>query len=465
MALYGYGTFLFLLLLRIAVEQRPINGSTFSFLSDANANITGKRWAVLVAGSSGYENYRHQADVCHAYQILRKGGLQDENIIVFMYDDIAYNINNPRPGIIINKPDGNDVYQGVPKDYTGKHCNTKNLYAVLLGNKTALTGGSGKVLVSGPSDHIFIYYADHGSPGLIGMPFGDDVYAKDLITVFKKKHDARAYKSMVFYLEACDAGSMFEGLLTEDMNIYAVTASNANEYSWGTYCPGDYPYPPSEYDTCLGDLFSVAWMEDSDIHDSRKECLKQQYKLVRRRTAIDNLEYRSHVMQYGNLELSKDFLLTYMGSNPENDNYTFTESNSLPLTSRVASQYDADLLHFWHKYVKAPKDSLEKVEAERKLSREINNRKHVDYSIDHIATSLFGQEKGSEVLKSIRPTSQALVDDWDCLKMLVKTYEKYCGSLSKYGKKYTRAFANMCNAGIRVEQMTMACTKACIMNT
>ena len=53
-----------------------------------------------------------QADVCHAYQILKKGGLKDENIIVFMYDDIAFNPENPRPGVIINKPNGNDVYQG-----------------------------------------------------------------------------------------------------------------------------------------------------------------------------------------------------------------------------------------------------------------------------------------------------------------------------------------------------------------
>ena len=56
-----------------------------------------------------------QADVCHAYQILKKGGLKDENIIVFMYDDIAFDKSNPRPGVIINKPDGDDVYEGVPK--------------------------------------------------------------------------------------------------------------------------------------------------------------------------------------------------------------------------------------------------------------------------------------------------------------------------------------------------------------
>ncbi|XLT25466.1 hypothetical protein HN873_056758, partial [Arachis hypogaea] len=75
----------------------------------------GNRWGVLVAGSNGYENYRHQADVCHAYQVLKKGGLKDENIIVFMYDDIANNTQNPKPGTIINKPNGPDVYKGVPK--------------------------------------------------------------------------------------------------------------------------------------------------------------------------------------------------------------------------------------------------------------------------------------------------------------------------------------------------------------
>lgn len=56
-----------------------------------------------------------KADVCHAYQIMRKGGLKDENIVVFMYDDIANNRYNPRPGIIINHPKGEDVYAGVPK--------------------------------------------------------------------------------------------------------------------------------------------------------------------------------------------------------------------------------------------------------------------------------------------------------------------------------------------------------------
>jgi legumain len=55
---------------------------------------------------------------------------------------------------------------------------------------------------------------------------------------------------------------MFEGLMPEDLNIYVTTASNANENSWGIYCPGMNPSPPAEYITCLGDAYSVSWMED-----------------------------------------------------------------------------------------------------------------------------------------------------------------------------------------------------------
>ena len=43
-----------------------------------------------------------------------------------------------------------------------------NFYAVLLGNASAVTGGSGKVLSSGPLDKVFVYYTDHGGPGVLG---------------------------------------------------------------------------------------------------------------------------------------------------------------------------------------------------------------------------------------------------------------------------------------------------------
>jgi glycosylphosphatidylinositol transamidase (GPIT) subunit GPI8 len=57
------------------------------------------------------------------------------------------------------------------QDYTGADVHADNFYAALLGNKSALTGGSGKVVDSGPNDHIFVYYTDHGGPGVLGKKF------------------------------------------------------------------------------------------------------------------------------------------------------------------------------------------------------------------------------------------------------------------------------------------------------
>ncbi|XP_047049253.1 vacuolar-processing enzyme-like [Lolium rigidum] len=432
-------------------------------------DVVGTRWAVLIAGSNEYYNYRHQADVCHAYQIMKKGGLKDENIIVFMYDDIAHNPDNPRPGVIINHPNGSDVYAGVPKDYTGKDVNANNFLAALLGDKSKLTGsGSGKVVSSGPDDHIFVYYADHGGPGVLGMPDDEEyLYANDLVQTLKKKHAGGAgYKSLAFYLEACESGSIFEGLLPGNISVYATTASNAEESSWGTYCPGDDDgAPPPEYDTCLGDLYSVSWMEDSDVHNLHTESLRQQYGVVKDRTsAHETYSLGSHVMQYGDLGLNEQSLYLFMGTDPANDNASFV-GNSLPsLRGAAVNQRDADLLHFWHKYWRSAEGSTRKGEARRRLVDMMARRSHVDSSLELIGNLLFGFEEGPKVLNAVRSAGQPLVDDWDCLKYMVRRFEERCGGLGQYGMKHMRSVANICNAGVREEAMDKAASQACAIN-
>ncbi|KAL6633885.1 hypothetical protein ACP70R_026556 [Stipagrostis hirtigluma subsp. patula] len=432
-------------------------------------DAVGTRWAVLVAGSSGYGNYRHQADVCHAYQILMKGGLKEENIVVFMYDDVANSALNPRPGIIINHPQGEDVYAGVPKDYTGNQVTTENFYAVLLGNKTAVTGGSRKVIDSKPDDHIFIYYSDHGGPGVLGMPNLPYLYAGDFMKVLRQKHASNSYTKMVIYVEACESGSIFEGLMPGDLNIYVMTASNAEESSWGTYCPGMEPSPPSEYITCLGDLYSVSWMEDSECkelcgifetHNLKEETIKEQYEVVKKRTSDTNsYGVGSHVMEYGDKTFKGEKLYLYQGFNPANANVT----NKLDWQSRKAAvnQRDADILFLWKRYELLHEKSEEKLEILRKISETVMHRKHLDSSIDFIGKLLFGFVNGPSMLQAVRPSGQPLVDDWDCLKRTVRIFETHCGSLTQYGMKHMRALANICNSGIPDTAMKQASISAC----
>ncbi|XP_020587480.1 vacuolar-processing enzyme-like [Phalaenopsis equestris] len=403
-----------------------------------------------------------KADVCHAYQVMKNGGLRDENIVVFMYDDIAYNEENPRQGIIINRPEGDDLYAGVPKDYVGDNVNVDNFFAVLLGDKKAVCGGSGKVVESGPNDHIFIFYSDHGGPGVLGMPTYPYLYADDLISVLKKKHASNSYKSMVIYIEACESGSIFEGLLPADTAIYATTASNAVESSWGTYCPGESPSPPAEYWTCLGDLYSTSWMDDSDILNLRTETLKQQYELVKKRTSVDyTYNQGSHVMQYGQLGLNSENVFRYIGSNPTNDNSTFIEDNSLTFTQSHVNQRDADLIYYWHKFLKSPKGSSKKLDARKELLDIMTHRLQLDNSVKLIGKLLFRSEKGIEILNTVRPSGMPLADHWACLKLMVRTFKTHCRSLSQYGMKHMRSLANICNAGIEKETMAKVSADVC----
>ncbi|CAN6968370.1 unnamed protein product [Brassica oleracea var. botrytis] len=447
--------FLFLYaLLLLSAQSRKTEHDTES--SDDGAE--GTRWAVLVAGSKEYENYRHQADICHAYQILRKGGLKDENIIVLMYDDIAYNPKNPKPGVIINRPGGEDVYQGVPKVLT-----SFNLYIyifffnVILGNESGVTGGSGKVVKSGPNDHIFIYYADHGARGFLSMPTGEGLYAEDFIKVLEKMHKLKRYKKMVIYVEACESGSMFEGLLKTNLNIYAVTASSAEESSSGIYCGYTYPPSPPEYNgLCLGDEFSVSWLEDSELHDMRKETLKQQYQVVKRRTRS------SHVCRFGSEELLNDYLVSYIGTNPENKNFSRAALTASQISNlSLVNTREIPLLYLRKKIQNAPVGSPERQEAQKNLIDEMNHRKQIDQNIIEILRLSLNQSNVLDLLTSTRTTGQPLVDDWDCFKTLVKSFKNQCGAKMEYGMKYAGALANICNMGVDVKQHVSAIEQAC----
>ena len=71
------------------------------------------------------------------------------------------------------------------------------------------------------------------------------------------------YEKLVYYLEACESGSMFQNL-DASLGIYAVSAASPSESSWAAYCPPDDVVNGVHVGSCLGDLFSIKWMEDTE---------------------------------------------------------------------------------------------------------------------------------------------------------------------------------------------------------
>lgn len=263
----------------------------------------GNTWVVLVAGSTGWGNYRHQSSVCKAYQLAHQAGVPDEHIITFMADDIANNTQNPFPGKIFNEiyvEGGNNVnvYEGVVKDYIAKQASTKNLVNVLSGNPT--TGGSGKTLRSTADDNVFVFYDDHGNSGIIGMPTGELFHDYDLATAFKAMEEKKMFKNLIFFMSACYSGSMFykQNL---PKNVYVATSAPTSTSSYA--CLRD-----SKLRTFLSSCWPHGWIHSIDEHGLNTDfgtIFEDSYNYAR-----DNSP--TVPCQYGDLDMKQKTFLGFM---------------------------------------------------------------------------------------------------------------------------------------------------------
>ncbi|CAF3568370.1 unnamed protein product [Rotaria sordida] len=400
--------------------------------------ISAANWAVLVAGSNGWYNYRHQADVCHAYQILHKNGIPDSNIIVMMYDDLATNQENPTKGIIINHPNGKDVYHGVPHDYTRTDVTPKNFINILLGNKEAMQGiGSGKVLESGPDDNVFIYFTDHGAVGLVAFPTGV-LYAKDLNDTITKMHSQKQYKQMVIYIEACESGSMFEDILLNNINIYGTTASNAEESSYACYYD-------EKRGTYLGDLYSVVWMEDSDVEKIDQESLYQQYLITKKKTN------ESHVMQYGDLTLGKTHNVSEFQSakkqlHKSQRNFIHDYDNNILRNDAVPTE-SVRLSIIARRLANIEENSIEKENLERQLGQLLNDRALITNYMQKIASISLSMNHG-DYLEIVIEKHMKLTQH-DCYKSVTQYIHEKCFDLqNEFVLNKLYIMANLCEIGL-----------------
>ncbi len=100
------------------------------------------------------------------------------------------------------RPGGPNVYAGVPKDYTGAQVTPDNFLRLLVGGdpEGGLPPGA-KTLDSGPDDHVFVYFADHGAPNMIMFPGGAHVSASQLRAANEEMRRRRRFGRMVYYVE------------------------------------------------------------------------------------------------------------------------------------------------------------------------------------------------------------------------------------------------------------------------
>jgi hypothetical protein len=180
-------------------------------------------YAVLVAASEGWKNYRHQADVLGFYHYLKGEGYDDDHIILIMADDIAYNERNPLQGVVRREVSGNNLYEDVVIDYKLGDISLGDLKQILTSEPSdayPVTLGSSK------SDNVLFFWSGHGTQNGWKWKETENLDADFAKSVFSDMQ----FRKMFAFIETCYSGGVAQGCIGIP-GLLMMTAANPYETS------------------------------------------------------------------------------------------------------------------------------------------------------------------------------------------------------------------------------------------
>lgn len=291
---------------------------------------------------------------------------------------------------------------------------------------------------------MFINFSDHGAPGLIAFPTSY-LYAKDLHPVFEFMYANGLYKSLVFYLETCESGSMFQDLKL-DHGIYGLSAANPTESSWGYYCPPQDKVGGVSIGSCLGDHFSINWMEDTDKGDLTKS-LDAHFQIIKKATTM------SQVMQWGDLSFINEPISNYLSGRGAKS----TSSGFLDLLKEYFAteektegeawdSRDNKLLYLINRFKISQSEEDFQALQEEYYERQYFDKKFSALKANMKLTGNYSKSANNE-----------------CLEIQVNNFENSCRKLTDYGLKYVKYLAEMCDNSNMLtahmqEHISLVCT-------
>ena len=180
-------------------------------------------YAVLVAASKGWKNYRHQADVLGMYHYLKGKGYDDDHIILIMADDIAYNEKNPLQGVVRREIGGDNLYKDLQIDYRLGDLTLEDLKQILTCNPSEaypLTLGSSE------NDNVLFFWSGHGTQQGWKWKEEEDLNADFARAMFSDMQ----FRKMFAIVETCYSGAVAQDC-TGIPGLLLMTAANPYEPS------------------------------------------------------------------------------------------------------------------------------------------------------------------------------------------------------------------------------------------
>ena len=203
--------------------------------------LTGQ-YAVLVQGSNGFSNYRHQADVLSIYQSLRRGGYPDDHIILILDKKMASDPRNPEPGVVRAAPDGPDLLGGTTMgsgilpamvDYDSADLTASDVADILAGRQ------SDHLPVVVPQDegnNVLFYWSGHGRStsrgGANEFSWRETSSGKGFsANLLKQTAQQMSFRKLLIAAEPC-YGECVIRTVDGIPGVLAMSGANSQEQSW-----------------------------------------------------------------------------------------------------------------------------------------------------------------------------------------------------------------------------------------
>lgn len=243
---------------------------------DGNGNVIDypelkDNYAVLVAASEGWKNYRHQADVLGMYHYLKGMGYDDDHIILIMADDIAHNERNPLKGVIRRELDGENLYEDVQIDYPLGNLTLNDLKQILTGEPSEAYPVT---LGSSANDNVLFFWSGHGTQQGWKWKETENLnadFAREMFADMK-------FRKMFAIIETCYSGGVAQDctgipglLMMTAANPYETSKANAfdNElqvYLSNTFTSSILSQLESNPQTVIRDLYLHAFDKTNGSH-------------------------------------------------------------------------------------------------------------------------------------------------------------------------------------------------------
>ena len=227
-------------------------------------------YAVLVAASQGWKNYRHQADVLGMYHYLKGMGYDDDHVILIMADDIAYNEKNPSQGVVCREIGGSNLYDNVQIDYKLGDLALEDLKQILTGDPSEAYPVT---LGSSENDNVLFFWSGHGTRQ--GWKWKEEDLNPDFA---RAMFSDMQYRKMFAIVETCYSGVVAQDctgipglLMMTAANPYETSKADAfdNElqaYLSNTFTSSILSWFESNPDTVIRDLYLHAFDKTNGSH-------------------------------------------------------------------------------------------------------------------------------------------------------------------------------------------------------